>query len=200
MRRSQTSFSLLLLLRQSEKFQPLGGCGGGKVEKTWVGKFSIAILWFISFAPKLLYFDSRQTNVRIEIKRKAATGSSSSSLWKTCEKHARRLKDVDEGFPREKQRWDEAAQCGRSTQFQSETPDPAHESESDSGLHHHPHALLPRLTSLCILNPNPSSNPNPTRRLLFSFFLFFFLYISHSVKFSKCHFAVISWIIRLQLR
>lgn len=32
------------------------------------------------------------------------------------------------------------------------------------------------------------------------FFLQLFLYFSHSVKFSKCHFAVISWIIRLQLR
>lgn len=31
-------------------------------------------------------------------------------------------------------------------------------------------------------------------------FLQLFLYFSHSVKFSKCHFAVISWIIRLQLR
>lgn len=80
MRRSQTSFSLLLLLRQSEKFSATGwsggGCwdgGGGCGVCVCVGKFSIAILWFISLAPKLLYFDSRQTNVRIEIKRKAAT-------------------------------------------------------------------------------------------------------------------------------
>lgn len=37
-------------------------------------------------------------------------------------------------------------------------------------------------------------------RCALPFFLQLFLYFSHSVKFSKCHFAVISWIIRLQLR
>jgi len=107
----------------------------------WVGKFSIAILWFISFAPKLLYFDSRQTNVRIEIKRKAATGSSSSQ-WKTCEKHAR-LKEVDEGFSKGVG----VVSFRHSTQSQSETPDPGHDfgSDYDSGSIPsptiHPHAL-----------------------------------------------------------
>lgn len=59
------------------------------------------------------------------------------------------------------------------------TPTPArfHQPESESQhQHYHPHALT------------------------FLHSRIFFLYISHSVKFSKCHFAVISWIIRLQLR
>lgn len=38
--------------------------------------------WFISLAQKLLYFDSRQTNVRIEIKREAATGGSEWKTWR----------------------------------------------------------------------------------------------------------------------
>lgn len=112
MRKSQTSFSLLLLLRQSEKFSAtlwwrwsawVGRWVASWVLRSWMdGKFSIAILWFISFAPKLLYFDSRQTNVRIEIKRKrqkAVAVAAASSQWKTCEKHAR-LEEVDEGFLR----------------------------------------------------------------------------------------------------
>lgn len=37
---------------------------------------------FISLVQKLLYFDSRQTNVRIEIKREAATGSSEWKTWR----------------------------------------------------------------------------------------------------------------------
>lgn len=79
-----------------------GGCGGvvwasdkpaAKLQqKRW--QFSIAVslspslplslhlFWFISLAQKLLYFDSRQTNVRIEIKREAATGSSEWKTWR----------------------------------------------------------------------------------------------------------------------
>lgn len=45
--------------------------------------------WFISLAQKLLYFDSRQTNVRIEIKREAATGSSEWKTWR--ERRTRRV-------------------------------------------------------------------------------------------------------------
>jgi len=152
----------------------LGGC-------VWVGKFSIAILWFISFAPKLLYFDSRQTNVRIEIKRKAATGSSSSQ-WKTCEKHAR-LKEVDEGFAKGvgQSRFATVRSPNQKLRIPATTLDPT---TTPARFHHQPsthtHCLLAGLTFL-------------HSRV-------FFLYISHSVKFSKCHFAVISWIIRLQLR
>lgn len=46
--------------------------------------------WFISLAQKLLYFDSRQTNVRIEIKREAATGSAGSASGKVGESTKRR--------------------------------------------------------------------------------------------------------------
>lgn len=48
--------------------------------------------WFISLAQKLLYFDSRQTNVRIEIKREAATGSSE---WKTWRERAEQAAETD---------------------------------------------------------------------------------------------------------
>lgn len=90
---SRRSFSLLLFLFCQT------GCGEeecgrvtsqpqncrksvGSFQSQFVVSLTLSLQRFISLAQKLLYFDSRQTNVRIEIKRKAATGSSEWKTWR----------------------------------------------------------------------------------------------------------------------
>lgn len=129
--------------------------------------------WFISLAQKLLYFDSRQTNVRIEIKREAATGSSE---WKTWRE--RRNRRVGSRITPSSVAATPTSSCSCPSSFDCYT---------------HTHTRISAVTFFL-------HSRIRIRIGLLPFFLQLFLYFSHSVKISKCHFAVISWIIRLQLR